>query len=54
MSSFKRRVEGNKHKRRNGRRDKSEFETRHIENKVRKLMTKDKSEKYRRYDAEDF
>ena len=27
--------------------------SRHIEHKVKKLMTKDRNEKYRRYDAEE-
>lgn len=54
MSSFRRREDAKQHKRKNGRKDKSEFESRHLEHKVRKMIMKDKSDKYRKYDQEDF
>lgn len=53
MSSFRRRESAKANKRKNGRRDKSEFDTRHIEHKVRKMITKDKSDKYRRIEIEE-
>ena len=42
-----------KNKRKNGRRDKNEFETRHSEHVVMRTMLKDKRDKYRKYE-EDF
>ena len=42
-------------KRKNGRRDKTEFETRHSERVVKRNILKDKLDKYKRYDPdEDF
>lgn len=54
MSSFRRRQSAQKNKRKNGRRDKNEFETRHSEHVIKRSIIKDKSDKYKRYDAEDF
>lgn len=53
MSSFRRRLSAQKNKRKNGRRDKNEFETRHYENVVKRSILKDKSDKYRKYEQED-
>jgi hypothetical protein len=53
MSSFRRRLSAQKNKRKNGRRDKNEFETRHIEHRVQRLMLKEKFDKYKDYDKED-
>lgn len=53
MSSFRRRMSAQKNKRKNGRRDKNEFDTRHIEHKVQKMILKDKRDKYRDYESED-
>ena len=53
MSSFRRRMSAQKNKRKNGRRDKNEFETRHSVNVVKRSMMKDKSDKYRLYEPED-
>ena len=53
MSSFRRRMSAQKNKRKNGRRDKNEFETRHSEHVVRRSILKDKSDKYRKYESED-
>lgn len=53
MTSFRRRESAKQTKRKTGKRN-SEFDnSRHYEHKTRKLMTKDKSDKYRRYDSED-
>lgn len=52
MSSFRRRMSAQKNKRKNGRRDKNEFETRHVEHKVQRLIMKDKASKYRRYEED--
>lgn len=41
-----------KNKRKNGRRDKNEFETRHSANTVKYSMLKDKSDKYRKYEED--
>ena len=53
MSSFRRRMSAQQNKRKKGRRDKNEFETRHYENVVKRSLLKDKSDKYRKYEAED-
>ena len=52
MSSFRRRMSAQKNKRKNGRRDKNEFETRHFEHVLKRNMLKDKSDKYRKYDED--
>lgn len=53
MSSFRRRMSAQNNKRKNGRRDKTEFETRHTEHSVKRNILKDKRDKYKRYDSED-
>jgi hypothetical protein len=53
MSSFRRRMSAQKNKRKNGRRDKTEFETRHLEHKVQRIILKDKLSKYKQYDESD-
>lgn len=53
MSSFRRRMSAQQNKRKKGRRDKNEFETRHYEHVAKRSMLKDKSDKYRKYDSED-
>ena len=53
MSSFRRRMSAQKNKRKNGRRDKNEFETRHYEHVLKNNLLKDKRDKYRKYE-EDF
>lgn len=52
MSSFRRRMSAQKNKRKNGRRDKNEFETRHSEHVIKRSMMKDKSDKYRKYEED--
>lgn len=54
MSSFRRRISAQKNKRKKGRRDKTEFETRHLEHRVQRLLMKEKVDKYKQYiDSED-
>ena len=52
MSSFRRRMSAQKNKRKNGRRDKNEFETRHSEHIIKRNMVKDKGAKYRKYEED--
>lgn len=54
MTSFRRRESAKQQKRKTGKRD-NEFNdsSRHYVNKVRKMMAKDKSDKYKQYDSED-
>lgn len=52
MTSFRRRESAKQNKRKTGKRE--EFDnSKHYEHKVRKMIEKDKSAKYKRYDSED-
>jgi len=54
MTTFRRRITAQKNKRKKNRRDKMEFETRHIEHRVQRLLMKEKVDKYKQYlDSED-
>lgn len=52
MSSFRRRMSAQQNKRKKGRRDKNEFETRHYENVTKRVLLKEKIDKYKRYEED--
>lgn len=53
MTSFRRRESAKQNKRKSGKQNYELENSRHYEHKVRKMLEKDRSDKYKRYDQED-